>query len=426
MTLLTRAANNRRQTRLLLMIVSFIPLVCAVPAGSPSMAQSPSPASKRSSGDLVSSRRYKPPAAVKANGRLLIHHMPSVQGGMTRASTLLFVPKGKAPVGGWTVVAWAHGATTLGQKMRAPSLSPDLDGGLTADGFTSDYVYIITSLVNAGYAVVAPDLEGLGAIASVPHPHFNAISSARSLIAGVRAARRADRQLSSRLALVGHSDGGRAVLAVEAFAAEAPELSLKGTVALAPFTSIDATVSALGELALKTPDKITTLAAQQNLYVAAMATGLLAQSPSYNPGSVMGADLQNLLPTIKSKGLVEATALITQAVTSKTTEGFLGFKAQWSKTPEMKAFLAANDPAVTPGFTLRLPTLIVQGTKDGSVLEPLAAAFSSKLIESGAPVTYRTYEGADHFTVIRKANTDMLAFLKEILAEDGEARGTKS
>lgn len=300
--------------------------------------------------------------------------------------------------------------------MRAPSLSPELDGGLTADGLTSDYVYMIASLVNAGYAVVAPDLEGLGAIASVPHPHFNAISSARSLIAGVRAARHANPQLSSRLALVGHSDGGRAVLAVEAFAAEAPELSLKGTIALAPFTSIDATVSALGELALKTPDKATALAAQQNLYVAAMATGLLAQSPSYNLGSVMDADLQKLLPTLKTKGIVEATALVTQAVTTKTPEGFLGFKAQWSTTPEMKAFLAANDPAVTPGFTLRLPTLIVQGTKDGSVLEPLTAAFSSKLIATGAPVTYRTYEGADHFTVIRKANTDMLVFLKGILA----------
>ena len=40
-----------------------------------------------------------------------------------------------------------HGTTTPGQKTCAPSLSPDLDGGLTRDGFKSNYAYQIAELV---------------------------------------------------------------------------------------------------------------------------------------------------------------------------------------------------------------------------------------------------------------------------------------
>lgn len=140
---------------------------------------------------------------MKAGARLLIHYMSGVAGGLTRASTLLFLPPQPPPAGGWPVVAWAHGTTTADQKRCAPSLSPTLDGGLTADGSVTHYVWVIQSLVAAGYAVVAPDLEGLGAVASVPLPYYSAASLARSLPAGVRAARHAEVHLSPRWAAVG-------------------------------------------------------------------------------------------------------------------------------------------------------------------------------------------------------------------------------
>ena len=68
------------------------------------------------------------------------------------------------------------------------SESATLDRGITADGFVSHYVDEIASLVAAGYAVVAPDLEGLGAEAQrngTPYPYYNLASSGRSVAAGV-------------------------------------------------------------------------------------------------------------------------------------------------------------------------------------------------------------------------------------------------
>lgn len=90
---------------------------------------------------------------------------------------------------------------------------------------------------------------------------------------------------------------------------------------------------------------------------------------------------------------------------------FAGMKPGWAKTPRMHAFLVANDPAVTPGFTLHYPTLIVQGSDDPLVPEPLNTRFAGQLRARAAPVTYKTYPGADHFTVIRRADADVLAFV---------------
>ena len=123
------------------------------------------------SGDVVSSAPFLAPAAINADARLVVYRMPGISGGLVEASTLVFVPRGAAPAGGWPIVAWLHGTSTVGQPTCAPSLSPTyLDGGLTADGAPlgvgpSGYADLIGQLVAAGYAVVAPDLEGLGSVA---------------------------------------------------------------------------------------------------------------------------------------------------------------------------------------------------------------------------------------------------------------------
>ncbi len=361
---------------------------------------------------LILSAPHEEPDFFRADARLLVHTMPSIAGTPTQATTLLFVPRGKPPAGGWPIVAWAHGTTTPGQKTCAPSLSPDLDGGLTRDGFKSDYTFQIGQLVNAGYAVVAPDLEGLGPVATVPHPYYGEASFARSLIAGVRAAREAEPTLSSRYAVVGHSEGGHGALDIDKHAAEAPELTLVGIVALAPYTSIAATADLSAERARteNDPAKAQSFRVTEQFQVMLMSAGLLAQSPDFDPGTVMGDDLKRVLPQFRASCSVPSIAVI-QGAMKTGGASFAGLKPGWAETPQMHAFLAANDPTVTPGFTLHHPTLIVQGSEDPLVPEPLNTRFADQLRAREAPVTYKVYPGADHFTIIRRADADVLAFL---------------
>ena len=96
---------------------------------------------------------------------------------------------------------------------------------------------------------------------------------------------------------------------------------------------------------------------------------------------------------------------------TKGGASFAGQKLGWATTPRMGAFLAANDPAVTPGFTQHYPTLILQGSADPLVPEPLNTWFVAQLRARGAPVTYKVFPSADHFSVIRQADADVLAFL---------------
>lgn len=367
-------------------------------------------------GSVISHTPHEISPLIKGRTELVVHYMQSVSGKPTKASTLLFVPEGQAPKGGWPVIAWAHGTTTPGNKLCAPSLTDELDGGLSKDGFNSDYQFEISTLVNAGYAVVAPDLEGLGEVAEVPYPYFNAGSLARSLISAVVAAHKVRANLSNEYVAVGHSDGGHAVLGVEAYAGEAPQFEFKGTVAVAPYTSIEAFVKELGQRAAANPEKAGDYHLIQNFNVALMTTGLKVVDPSFKASSVMGPDLEAQLKEFTTRCSVPTINGLSKAITAKGTT-FDGFKENWASDPKMAAFLAANDPAANPNFHLKKPTFISLGPDDAFVFLNTTRALVARLKADGTPVTYNEYPGTDHFTVIRAAQPDTMTFLQQLFAD---------
>ncbi len=368
------------------------------------------------SGSVVSHAPHKISPEIKGHAELIVHLMQSVSGSLTKASTLLFVPEGKPPARGWPVITWAHGTTTPGNKLCAPSLADALDGGLTKDGFNSDYLFEISTLVNAGYAVVAPDLEGLGEVATVPYPYFNASSLARSLVSGVVAAHKVNANLSKEYVAVGHSDGGHAVLGVEAYAEEAPQFEFKGTVAIAPYTSIDAYVKELEQRAAANPEKANGFRLLQNFNIALMTTGLRVVDPSFEASSVMGPDLEAQLNEFITRCSVPAIGGLSKAVMAKG-KTFDGFKQDWATNPKMAAFLAENDPAVDPDFRLKKPTFIAFGPDDAFVFENTTRALVVRMKAAGTPVTYNEYPHTDHFTVIRASQPDIMDFLKQRFAD---------
>ncbi|MGZ3268862.1 MAG: alpha/beta hydrolase family protein [Croceibacterium sp.] len=353
-------------------------------------------------GDLVSADSYAAPSAIAADSRLLIHWMRGADGQMAKATSLLFVPRDPAPANDWPLVSWVHGTTTVGWGVPASatcsaSASATLDGGITADGFVSHYVETIASLVAAGYAVMAPDLEGLGAEAQrngTPYPYYNLASSGRSVAAGIVAAHQAVKGLSANWASVGHSEGGHVVLALESTAGDAAAYPYKGAVAIAPFNSIEASVGLIDAAAAADPVNLAAYRTEQQLFVGMMAAALATQQPGFQPSRVMGSDLLALMPSYRSQCIFKLLGIVGQDVATKTPAAYKGFSAQWAADASMKAFLQTNDPAVTSGFRVAKPTLVLQGTADPFVFESLQTPLVGRWQSAGMPITYKTFAGA--------------------------------
>jgi hypothetical protein len=155
-------------------------------------------------------------------------------GAETVVSGSVFTPLGKAPDGGWPVVALAHGTTGIDQPC-APSLSANLLG----------FVAAVQGLAHLGFAVAVADYQGLGAPGV--HPYTDSRTAGRNVIDSVRALRHTFRDVSDRWAVFGGSQGGGAAWAADEQARSyAPELDLVGAAASVPAADVAGIVAKAG------------------------------------------------------------------------------------------------------------------------------------------------------------------------------------
>lgn len=129
----------------------------------------------------------------------------------------VYLPQGKAPAGGWPVIAWAHGTVGF-PDICAPSVN----------GWSERDTHFLNNWLKQGYAVVASDYEGLGT--DGPHPYLMSRSEATGVLDSVVAARKKYR-LSRKVVIVGQSQGAHAAANAALMQAElAPSLQVKGVV----------------------------------------------------------------------------------------------------------------------------------------------------------------------------------------------------
>jgi pimeloyl-ACP methyl ester carboxylesterase len=158
--------------------------------------------------------------------RVLYRSTSGDTGAETVVSGSLFVPKGKAPEGGWPVVGFGHGTLGIDNEC-APSLSPDL----------SSYLGVVRVLTKLGIAVAFPDYQGLGT--KGVHPYADSKTAGLNMIDAVRALHRTFPDISNKWAAMGGSQGGGAAWAADEQAASyAPELTLVGAAATSPPTDL--------------------------------------------------------------------------------------------------------------------------------------------------------------------------------------------
>ncbi|WP_228206913.1 alpha/beta hydrolase [Acinetobacter sp. LoGeW2-3] len=209
---------------------------------------------------------------------IFTYNMESVQGKNIRATTLVFTPKGTPPMGGWPIVVWAHGTTGAADKC-APSRLP----------LTGEEKALVMKLVERGYAVIAPDYEGLGND-NEPHPYLHLESAANSILSAVSEAKKYyGNVLANEWSVVGWSQGGHAALAAAEYSTKLANFDYKGAVAIAPASYLVDTLQygmgvANNVASPGTPEAIEAakqIAGTLYGYAAIVSSGIKAEKPAF-------------------------------------------------------------------------------------------------------------------------------------------------
>jgi alpha-beta hydrolase superfamily lysophospholipase len=308
-------------------------------------------------------------APMGASAFRVLYRSKDRNGDTIAVSGVIVVPKGKPPLAGRPIVAWAHGTTGIARKC-APSLRKNV--------FQS--MHGLRDFLARGYVVTATDYPGLGTIG--PHPYLIGVSEGRAVLDSVRAARNfKNASASDRFALWGHSQGGHAVLFAGELAREyAPELHLAGIAAAAPATE-------LGPL-------------------------LKMDLPSIT-GKILGAYALKAWSEVFDLSLanvvLERSTLVFDRVADFCNETYgQDFSMLFAEQPlEREGFLAVDILTVEPWSRLMqenspkregrsVPVFLAQGSSDEVVHPSVTARFMRDLCKSGTPVSFVGISGGNH------------------------------
>ena len=256
------------------------------------------------------------------------------------------------------------------------------------------YEQTLAPYLDAGYAIVMTDYQGLG-MAGDPSYLIGAIEG-RNILDSIVAARQfPEAVLSETTLLIGHSQGGHAVaFALQLAPDYASGLTIEGAVLAAPAldpTGIFTTVAALNQPSQETSLVLMVMSAWSTTY------------PEADLDDVATPAGQELIATgIANSCLIEARLAASGALPSDL---FLpGAAATWSD------FAAENMPTAGPWAA---PVLILQGSAD-EVLDPsLTADFVATACASGSNVDYREIDGANHFGLLARAESEIIAWLDD-------------
>jgi alpha-beta hydrolase superfamily lysophospholipase len=322
----------------------------------------------------------------------ILYTSTRLDGAIVPVSGVIAIPATTAPQEGFPLLAIAHPTAGLGRQC-APSLLLQNNASL----MSQLYQEILTPYLDAGFALIMSDYQGLG-IPGDPSYLIGAIEG-RNLLDSVRAARAfPDIPLSASTQIIGHSQGGHAAaFALQLAPDYAPELTFDGAVLAAPaldprgiFTSLIA-----GDVA------------SENISLILFVMG--AWSATYPDASLDQVTTplgQEVIETeIADACLIEAGLA---AANHSPSDLFL------PDAPEAWSDLAAeNTPAAGPW---PMPALIVHGVDDEVIDPAMTAAFVDGLCASGSTVAFIEYPGADHFGVLSAAGDTMRNWLLDRVA----------
>lgn len=349
-------------------------------------------------GQLLSAQAQQPAAALTHAGQryLITYRSRGAQGEPIVASGYVLLPKGQPPEGGWPVLAWAHGTTGV-----ADTCAPSGDyPGSPIHGYQKLVDAALDPWLARGYAVVAPDYQGLGTPGG--HPYMNAASQLHTVVDAVRAGHRLrPGDLSANWLVMGHSQGGAAALEVAANGqADAPKLNLRGAVALAP-GGYD--YAGIAEYALSHPHPAPGVTA----FFPIVLLGASAADPSIHPDELVSEDMQPLLNQARSRCLSELRNSIAQSP-----------EHVFKKDVDLKPLLSHLKQQAIEHMSPTVPVLFIQGDADQLVDPRGTQAYYQQLCKADKAVIYHAIADGSHRDALRQSPHLTQKFLANLKGQE--------
>lgn len=365
------------------------PLRAAKPPAAPGDPyKPPRPLPKKPAGTLIWAQKVirpalNPPATIWR----ILYHSRSRTGDDIAVSGFAIVPKAPPPSSEpRPIYAWAHGTSGQGDRC-APSR--EVRDNLPPYGGQQ---------LERGAVLVATDYEGLGT-PGVP-TYLDGVAEGRAVLDSVRAvAGLPGAGEPGPVVIAGVSQGGGAALwAAQLAPTYAPNLDVRGVVALAPgaeFTTI--------ARAIRTPPFDAFLGS-----ALLAADGLRASyGKTFDPstfltGPALG-DLRRL-----SEECVDATIGRWRGRSADDM-----FTHDLTDVPAIAKIFDENSPGATDPS---VPVLLAQGDQDQQVPIEVSAKLEARYCELGADVARNVYAGVDHDGVTDAAADDVLLWITDRLA----------
>jgi hypothetical protein len=345
----------------------------------------PDPLPDGRAGDLIWAERVAAPRGAVA--WRVLYRSETIHGEPIGVSGLIVSPDEAPPAGGWPVIGYGHGTTGLADRC-APSkaANPVADGDSIGD-------LPLPGLWERGFVVAATDYEGLGTPGR--HPYLVGGSEGRSVLDAVRAAQRLpDAGAGEDVIVLGVSQGGHAALfAGELAGRYAPDLDLRGVVALAPGAE-------LARAALLLSNDPTAVG-----FAVAIGAGFEAAYPDARLEDVLTAKARRSIEVVDERcieGVLDAFAQPADEV----------LRLERILAPPWPALLDENTPGREPTTA---PVFVGQGTADALVVPQLTDLLVERLCRTGDTVTYRRYGGTSHSGIASAAAEDVHAWIRDRL-----------
>lgn len=368
------------------------------PSAIPVFYTPPRPLPAAPPGTLIRSARVTGVTGVPAGATVwrILFHSTTIYGADEAESGYIIAPTTPAPVGGYPIIAWAHGTSGFAAQC-APSLFTNAGGGSGP--------YLIPALdgyLKAGYVIAAADYQGLG-VADGVHPYLLGASEGMAVLDATRAARQmAGLHTSGTVIIYGHSEGGHAALfAAQMAPSYAPELHVIGVVAAAPATGLSTLMAVIGA-------PVGARFMPYSIPAAYSWTQTYDDLPVTDIFSAAGARFAS---TEVTRGCSDQVA---EAIAAHHLRPAQVFLQGAEDDPVVVAHARANDPG---NVRTPFPMLVVQGTADGTVPPALTDSFvTTKACPIGDTVQYLHVTGATHDTVVFEAAQTIVTWMDARLA----------